>query len=632
MCSHIGQRSAALTSLFDSRSQLDSGLPLMRWVPQLSAAHVMHARVAPVTILAQSYVVQVAATMMQFCKQVPGTAIFIDDFHGCRGLPGAIFLLTHCHSDHMSGLNGPSWRRGFLHCSHVSAALLALRKKCSSSVVRAHDLDVPFQLEDPLHPRWSLTATFVSANHCPGAVMIIIEGLPDGVLLHTGDFRYCNELTQNPTLRQVSSNQCALYLDVTFAAADASLKSFPSKEHSIAQLLNLIDKFHSERVLLHSNQLGDEELLDAVATHVAPEKLGFLDKTRFELIKTTDPQFCATSCVLLDNHHQFHGRVIVGSGKSLKCCKQEGLQGIEINCSTLWWMTQRQWHQASLRDGSVPVLDGDNVWRVLWAMHSSLEELQFFTRWIRPITITATCPCFDYSDSALGSRDFSHLLCESQRWPQRDVLRVHEESQDDVVGTQEGDVVGTQEGARFPKRDDFVSPLAGDTLDLLINSDSVPIFGAFHTMPTRQAASADGCAHQQWKTRSQRRRSDSDICCVDSHASNVADHISELEDANAELQTPTSTPLLPRAAPSRSPAPAKRRRDNDEICCVDSDSDISCVAGGSCAAPASSERLSAAPAEVFRRRTLVERPTEIDCTTTEDEGELYAFFGLKKPL
>ena len=175
-----------------------------------------------------------------------------------------------------------------------------------------------------------------------------------------------------------------------------------------AQLLNLIDKFHSERVLLHSNQLGDEELLDAVATHVAPEKLGFLDKMRFELIQTTDTQFCATSCVLLDNHHQFQGRVIVGSDKSLKCCKQEDLQGIEINCSTLWWM--RPWHQASLRDGSVPVLDGDNVWRVLWAMHSSLEELQFFTRWIRPITITATCPCFDYSDSALGSRFLTSAL------------------------------------------------------------------------------------------------------------------------------------------------------------------------------------------------------------------------------
>ena len=52
------------------------------------------------------------------------------------------------------------------------------------------------------------------------------------------------------------------------------------------------------------------------------------------------------------------------------------------------------------------------------------------------------------------------------------MLRVHEESQDDVVGTQEGDVVGTQEGARFPKRDDFVSPLVGDTLELVFLIDT----------------------------------------------------------------------------------------------------------------------------------------------------------------
>ena len=186
-----------------------------------------------------------------------------DDFHGCPELPSGIFLLTHCHSDHMAKLNGPNWWRGFLHCSHASAALLALRNSCSRAVVRAHDLDAPFQLEDPLHPQWSLTATFVSMNHCPGAVMIIIEGLPSidfpsGVLLHTGDFRYSNSWLQSPTLQQVASNPCTLYLDVTFARKHVSLKRFPLKEQSITQLLNLMDKLHPERVLLHNNQLGDE--------------------------------------------------------------------------------------------------------------------------------------------------------------------------------------------------------------------------------------------------------------------------------------------------------------------------------------------------------------------------------------
>ena len=187
--------------------------------------------------------------MPRFRGRVPGTGIYIDICSS--GVPG-VFLLTHCHRDHMAGLRDPSWRHGLLHCSHESAALLAHRSCCAGSVVRPHDLDVPWVLEDPLHPQRSLSATFLSANHCVGAVMIVIQGLPGGVLLHTGDFRYSDCFLQNPTLRQVASDSasdpCNLYLGHTFAAERIPSKRFPSKEQSIAQVLNLIDEFHSDRI------------------------------------------------------------------------------------------------------------------------------------------------------------------------------------------------------------------------------------------------------------------------------------------------------------------------------------------------------------------------------------------------
>ena len=160
-------------------------------------------------------------------------------------------------------------------------------------------------------------------------------------------------------------------------------------------------------------------MLSAVATYTC-ERLGFLDKTRFDLIKATDPSFCRACCDMLDNDRRFQGRVIVGSGKSLQSCKLEGVCGfgsggrftsfIEINCSTLWWMRASSACPDSLRDGSRPVRDtfDDTIWHVLFSMHSSLEELRSFVSWLRPGSIHPTCPCFDSSDLA----DFSDLLSE----------------------------------------------------------------------------------------------------------------------------------------------------------------------------------------------------------------------------
>ena len=243
----------------------------------------------------------------------------------------------------------------------------------------------------------------------------------------------------------------------------------------------------------------------------------------------------------------------MGSVKSLQRCKLEGLKSIEINCSTLWWMLNCSWHQASLRDGSCPVLDRYNVWHVLWAMHSSLEELEVFTRWIRPRTIRGTCPCFGSLDCA----DFTHLLweSESQSGPRCDVLRVYEESEESQESPA-GDLVSTPDGAQFVNQEDWVSPLAGDTLDMLVNSDSFTASQLMRTDPHERdlllnsdsfATSAVGNDHQQWKTLSKRWRSDSEICCINSDS-------------------------------STSPASSQRK------CCA--------------------------------------RPTEIDCTTTEDEAML----------
>ena len=119
---------------------------------------------------------------------LPGSrGIYVDVFTAECG----VFFLTHAHADHMQGLHA-TWNRGLIHCSHLTAKFLTRRKACSSRILRPHALEEPFQVMDPLARGSSaqVTATFVDSCHCPGSVMVVVEGVgSNAAIINTGDMR-----------------------------------------------------------------------------------------------------------------------------------------------------------------------------------------------------------------------------------------------------------------------------------------------------------------------------------------------------------------------------------------------------------------------------------------------------------
>ena len=188
-------------------------------------------------------------SLMAASNPVPSTSLFVDHFQlsdsTSRLHPGAVFFLTHCHSDHMTGLS-PYWKLGELHTSTGTAPFL--HRKFGRLPLKTHPVDEPFGVWDP-KSRMTLTCTFVDACHCPGSVMIVFEQVPNGrgPIIYTGDFRYCDALRQNQTLQRVASLRCAgvacqqIFVDVT--CAHKSSFKLPTREHSIGQLLDLLDSF-----------------------------------------------------------------------------------------------------------------------------------------------------------------------------------------------------------------------------------------------------------------------------------------------------------------------------------------------------------------------------------------------------
>ena len=235
-----------------------------------------------------------------------GTAIFVDTFQPVRGLPGGVFFLTHAHTDHMTGLHR-LWRAGKLHCSRMTADFLVAKRMCVPDIIRAHDLDTRFDVEDPLHPRQGLTGIFVDASHCAGSVMLIVEGMRGGPVIFTGDFRFNGAHLHNCALARMRGLGPTLYLDVTFASRHLACRHFPTKSDAIGQVLDLIDTHASggDTIFLHSNGLGDEELLVAVANHVRPQVLYVADRERFDMFRVFDRE---------------HGALLTDPGK---CCRHE---------------------------------------------------------------------------------------------------------------------------------------------------------------------------------------------------------------------------------------------------------------------------------------------------------------------
>ncbi|KAF2717878.1 hypothetical protein K431DRAFT_195009, partial [Polychaeton citri CBS 116435] len=184
--------------------------------------------------------------------------------------PSLANFLSHVHSDHLVGLE--SCKAPFIYCSaatreillrlekyphrmNFAKGILETRKQTYKHLRR---LLKPIPLETPteiqLSPGNSIQATLFDANHCIGAVMILIQG-HGRTVLYTGDIRsevwWVDALTRHPLLvpyvvhthsKPLKRFDC-VYLDTTFATKADPYRSFPSKAEGIAELLTVIQKY-----------------------------------------------------------------------------------------------------------------------------------------------------------------------------------------------------------------------------------------------------------------------------------------------------------------------------------------------------------------------------------------------------
>ncbi|PTD05121.1 hypothetical protein FCULG_00000689 [Fusarium culmorum] len=180
--------------------------------------------------------------------------------------PPLACFLSHVHSDHLAGLE--SLRSPFVYCSAATREILLRleRYPCRinygkgvlearqqtfkhlSKVLKSLPLETPTSIE--LCPGREIQVTLFDANHCPGAVMFLVEG--DGkAILYTGDIRsepwFVNAIERNPNLIEYTSGLKTLdkiYLDTSFTED----VPFQTKAQGITELLKKISKYPKDTV------------------------------------------------------------------------------------------------------------------------------------------------------------------------------------------------------------------------------------------------------------------------------------------------------------------------------------------------------------------------------------------------
>ncbi|OHE98222.1 artemis protein [Colletotrichum orchidophilum] len=223
------------------------------------------------------------STFNGLVTEFPDIRIDLFRKHADRRPPLACFL-SHIHSDHLAGLD--TLRSPFVYCSAATREMLLrlerypCRINYAKGILEARvqtykhlkNLLKPLPLETPttleLAPGSHIQVTLFDANHCPGAVMFLIEDSYHAIL-YTGDIRsepwFVNAIARSPAVIEYTSGMKTLdkiYIDTSF------IKDVPfqTKAEGIAELLRKVALYPDDTIFhIQAWTFGYEQVWVAIA-------------------------------------------------------------------------------------------------------------------------------------------------------------------------------------------------------------------------------------------------------------------------------------------------------------------------------------------------------------------------------
>ncbi|XP_053698408.1 protein artemis-like [Sabethes cyaneus] len=312
-------------------------------------------------------------------------AISADRFLALNRSESVVFFLSHCHRDHMAGLELPEPLPGPLYTSPISAVFLKHRFPHLSSGIRTLEIGVAtsITLNTDSESR-EIQVTAIPAGHCPGSVMLLFENQAHQQILYTGDFRLSpKDLRNIVPLRTVHLD--AVYLDTTFF--NRSFSYFPSQSESLAKISSLATEWlaRDERNVvafklpaLYGSEFLFVELYRRLKQkiHVRPEEL-----QQYRYLVSLDD--CVTANGKAARIHACQGtNPIRTGGWTCSSAKEEHDDSRHVRVirpSALRWRNLTEGKPFCRR-----LSESSEDYGVCYSNHASYSELEDFLRYLRP--------------------------------------------------------------------------------------------------------------------------------------------------------------------------------------------------------------------------------------------------------
>ncbi|XP_064081062.1 uncharacterized protein LOC135197836 isoform X2 [Macrobrachium nipponense] len=186
---------------------------------------------------------------------IQGTRFLVDNFdHNYTGRAKGYFL-TNFRYKNFQGL-GKNFRDN-LYCSHITAKLVKFHLGVPVEFIQPLSLNEPYSICD-------IEVTFLDANHCPGAVMILFRFPNGNSVLYAGGFRAHPKMESYPSFWNCDIH--TMYLDTTYWRP---FNNFPSQDEIIQNcvmisLSHVLDN-SSSLIVIGSGSIGREQIILAIA-------------------------------------------------------------------------------------------------------------------------------------------------------------------------------------------------------------------------------------------------------------------------------------------------------------------------------------------------------------------------------
>ena len=316
---------------------------------------------------------------------IAGTSFIVDRF--CSLPPSTPanrhWFLTHFHSDHYRGITS-KFNRGMIYCTPVTAALVQLQLRLPLSTLRPISIGESLVIENT-------RVTFLPANHCPGAAMILFEPSGRRPVLHTGDARLTRGIAHAiPQLQQLRGN-IDLILDTTYCDPQYT---FPPQSEVLDFVVDAVkaETFNPNTLFMFGSYTIGKEKLYLQAAKVLKCKI-YVSATKKKVLDCIDLSPEEKALLTTDdsetNLHAVPLRMISYKHMENTLKYYRGRFVNIVGFQPTGWTHERETAKTKKGGGRGRRRQKGTLitYQVPYSEHSSFTELKEFVDWLRPRSI-----------------------------------------------------------------------------------------------------------------------------------------------------------------------------------------------------------------------------------------------------